>query len=66
MPNRRSRPPLTPEATLAPSPTRNGSSTPTQAQQNYARGRVKQVAVEEAQNATTMLPGTSLVNFILS
>jgi hypothetical protein len=42
-PNPRSRPPLTPEATLAPPPTRNGSSTLTQAQQNYARGRVNQV-----------------------
>jgi hypothetical protein len=30
-PNPRSRPPLTPEATLTPPPTRNGSSTPTQA-----------------------------------
>jgi hypothetical protein len=65
-PNPRSRPPLTTEATLAPPPTRNGSSTPTQAQQNYARERVNQVAMEEAQNATTMVPGTSLVNSILS
>jgi hypothetical protein len=58
-PNPRSRPPLTQEATSAPPPTRNGSSTPTQAQQNSTRGRVNQVALEEAQNATTMLPGTS-------
>jgi hypothetical protein len=58
-PNPRSRPPLTPKATSAPPPTRNGSSTPTQAQQNSSQGRVNQVAVEEAQNATTMLPGTS-------
>jgi hypothetical protein len=58
-PNPRSRPPLTPEATSAPPPTRNGSSTPTQAQQNSAQGRVNQVAMEEAQNATTMLPGIS-------
>jgi hypothetical protein len=57
--NPRSCPPLTSEATSAPPPTHNGSSTLTQAQQNYARGRVNQVVVEEAQNATTMLPGTS-------
>jgi hypothetical protein len=31
-PNPRSRPPLTPKATSVPPPTRNGSSTPTQAQ----------------------------------
>jgi hypothetical protein len=35
-PNPHSRPPLTSEATSAPPPTRNGSSNPTQAQQNYA------------------------------
>jgi hypothetical protein len=57
-PNPRSRPPLTPESTSTPPPTRNGSSTPTQAEHNYARGRVNQVAMEEAQNATTMLLGT--------
>jgi hypothetical protein len=39
-PNPRSRPPLTSEATSSPPPTHNGSSTPTQAQQNYAGGRV--------------------------
>jgi hypothetical protein len=58
-PNPRSHPPLTPEATSAPPPTRNGSSTPDKAQQNCARGRVNQVAMGEAQNATTMLPSTS-------
>jgi hypothetical protein len=58
-PNARSRPPLTLEATSAPPPTCNGSSTPTQPQQNYTRGRVNQVATEEAQNVTTMLLGTS-------
>jgi hypothetical protein len=65
-PNPRSCPPLTPQATSAPPPTRNGSSTPTQAQQNYARGRVNQVTIEEAQNASTMDYGTSLINYILS
>jgi hypothetical protein len=58
-PNPHSHPPLTPEATSAPPPTRNRSSTLTQAQQNFARGSVNQVVVEEAQNATTMLPGIS-------
>jgi hypothetical protein len=49
----------------APS-TYNGSSTPTQAQQNYARGRVNQVAMEEIQNVITMMSGTSLMNSIPS
>jgi hypothetical protein len=44
---------------------RNGSSTPVQAQQNYAQGRVNQVVMEEAQNIPTMESGTSLVNSIL-
>jgi hypothetical protein len=60
-PNPRSHPPLTLEATSALPPTRNGSSTLTQGQQNHARGRVNQVSMEEVQNATNMLPGTSLV-----
>jgi hypothetical protein len=58
-PNPRSRPPLTPEATSAPPPTRNGSSTPTQAQQNYAQGRVNQMSMEEAQNVPNVVPGIS-------
>jgi hypothetical protein len=52
--------------TPTPLPNRNGSSTPTQAQQNYARGRLNQVAMEEPQNATTMVPGTSLIKSIPS
>jgi hypothetical protein len=59
-PNPHSRPPLKLEATSAPPPTRNRSSTPTQAQQNSARGRVNQVAVKEAQNTLIMVHGTSL------
>jgi hypothetical protein len=47
-------------------PSRNGSSTSTQAQQNYAQGTVNQVTVEEAQNALIMEPGTSLIKSILS
>jgi hypothetical protein len=65
-PNPHSRPPLTTEATSTPLPTHNGSSTLTQAQQKYARGRVNQVAMEEAKNAATMVPSTSLINYILS
>jgi hypothetical protein len=48
-----------PEATSAPPRTRNGSSTPTQAHQNYAQGRVNQMSVEEAQNIPNVVPGTS-------
>jgi hypothetical protein len=65
-PNPCSHPSLTLEATSAPPLTCNGSSTPTQAQQNSARGRVNQVAVEEAQNTLIMVPGTSLIKSILS
>jgi hypothetical protein len=47
-----------------PLPNHNGSSTLTQAQQNYAQGRLNQVAMEEPQNAATMVPGTSLIKTI--
>jgi hypothetical protein len=47
-------------------PSRNGDSTPTQAQQNYDQWRVNQVTMEEAQNALIMEPGTSLVKSIMS
>jgi hypothetical protein len=50
---------------LAP-PSRNGDTTSTQAQQNYDKGRVNQVTMEEAQNAPIMEPDTSLVKSILS
>jgi hypothetical protein len=66
MPHPRSRPSLTPEATLAPPPNHNGSSTLTQAEHNYAQGRVNQMSMEEAQNVPTVVPGTSLINSILS
>jgi hypothetical protein len=65
-PNPCARPPLTPDATSAPPPNHNGSSTPTQAQQNCARGRVNQVTMEEAHNAPTMVPSTSFINSIMS
>jgi hypothetical protein len=51
---------------LTVAPSRNGDSTPTQAQQNYAQGRVNQVTMEEAQNALITEPGTSLVKSIPS
>jgi hypothetical protein len=54
----------TPEMPAPPS--RNGDSTPTQAQQNCAQGRVNQVTMEEAQNAQIMERGTSLVKSIPS
>jgi hypothetical protein len=47
-------------------PNRNGSSNLTQAQQNYARWRVNQETMEEAKNAQTVVPGISLINYILS
>jgi hypothetical protein len=65
-PNPRTQPPSTSEATSAPPPIHNGSSTPTQAQQNYTQGRVNKEAMEETQDTSTMVHGTSLVNSIPS
>jgi hypothetical protein len=56
----------TPTQGMTAPPTHNGSSTPTQAQQNYAQGMVNQVTMEEAQNASTMEPGTPRINPIPS
>jgi hypothetical protein len=56
----------TPTPGMAAPPTHNGCSTPVQAQQNYAHERVNQVTMEEAQNAATVVSGTSLVNSIMS
>jgi hypothetical protein len=47
-------------------PSSNGDSTPTQAQQKYAQGRVNQVTMEKAQNAQIMEAGTPLVKSIPS
>jgi hypothetical protein len=58
-PNPCSRPPLTLEATSAPPPTHKGSSTSTQADQNYTQGRVNQMSMQEAQNVSTVVLGTS-------
>jgi hypothetical protein len=58
-PNPCSRPPPTPTSNSAPPPNRNGNSSPVQSRQNYAQGRVNQLAMEEAQNA--LMNGTFLV-----
>jgi hypothetical protein len=47
-------------------PSHNESSTMAQAQQNYAQGKVNQVAIEEAKNVPIVVPSTSLINSILS
>jgi hypothetical protein len=56
----------TPTPRMPAPPSHNGDSTPTQAQQNYAQGRVNQVTMKEAQNGLITEPGTSLVKSILS
>jgi hypothetical protein len=43
-------------------PTRGANSVPVAAKQNYARGRVNQVAVEEAQEAPDVVIGMFLIN----
>jgi hypothetical protein len=45
-----------------PAPTRGANSIPIAAKQNYARGRVNHVAVEEAQEATIVVIGMFLIN----
>jgi hypothetical protein len=60
------RQPSTPTQGMTTPPNRNGSSTPTQAQQNDTQGMVDQVTTEEAQNVSTMEPGTPRINPILS
>jgi hypothetical protein len=45
-----------------PAPTRGVNSVPIAAKQNYARGRVNHVAVEEAQEAPDVVIGMFLVN----
>jgi hypothetical protein len=61
-PNSCSHPPLTLAANSTPPLNHNGDSNPVKAKQNYACGRVNQVAMEEAQNAPTVVTGTFLVN----
>jgi hypothetical protein len=61
-PNPRSRPPQTIVST--PTPTRGANSIPIAARQNYVRGKVNHVAVEEAQEAPDMVIGTCFINGI--
>jgi hypothetical protein len=56
----------TPTPGTPASPSRNGDSIPTQAQQNCAQGRVNQMTMEEAQNTQIMEPSTSLIKSIPS
>jgi hypothetical protein len=57
-----SRPRVNPPVAAAPAPTRGANSVPIVAKQNYARGRVNHVAVEEAQEAHAVVIGMFLVN----
>jgi hypothetical protein len=59
-PNSRNRPPLTVAST--PAPTRGANSIPVAARQNYVRGKVNHVAVEEAQEAPDVVIGTFFIN----
>jgi hypothetical protein len=45
-----------------PAPTRGANSVPVAARQNYIRGKVNHVAVEEAQEALDVVIGTFSVN----
>jgi hypothetical protein len=49
-------------ATTTPAPTRGANSVPVAARQNYARGRVNNVAVEEAQEAPDIVIGIFFIN----
>jgi hypothetical protein len=46
----------------APTPTRGANSVPVAAKQNYARGRVNHVTVEEAQEAPDVVIGRFFIN----
>jgi hypothetical protein len=52
-------------AIAIPAPTHGANSVSVAAKQNYARGRVNHVAVEEAQEAPDVAIGMFLVNDIL-
>jgi hypothetical protein len=49
-------------ATATPAPTNGANSIPVAAKQNYARGRVNHVAVEEAQEAPDVVIGMFFIN----
>jgi hypothetical protein len=55
-------PRVNPPATTAPAPTRGANSIPVAAKQNYARGGVNHVDVEEAHEASVVVIGMFLVN----
>jgi hypothetical protein len=57
-----SRPHVNPTVAATPVPTRGANYVPVAAKQNYARGRVNHVVVEEAQEATDVVIGMFLVN----
>jgi hypothetical protein len=61
-PNPRSHPP--PIAASTPAPTRGTNSVPVAVRQNYVRGKVNHVTVEEAQEALDVVIGTVSVNDI--
>jgi hypothetical protein len=48
-------------AIATPAPTRGANSVPTAAKQNYARGRVNHVAMEEAEEAPDVVIGMFLI-----
>jgi hypothetical protein len=59
-PNPRNRPPS--PAVFTPAPTHGANSVPVAARQNFVRGKVNHVAVEEAQEAPDVVIGTFSVN----
>jgi hypothetical protein len=62
MPNPRSCPP--PTAASTPAPTHGVNSIPVVPRQNYVRGKVNHITVEEAQEAQDVVIGTFSVNDI--
>jgi hypothetical protein len=59
-PSQCNRPPQT--AVSTPAPTHGANSIPATARQNYVRGKVNHVAVEEAQEPPNVVIGTFFVN----
>jgi hypothetical protein len=51
-------------AASTPAPTHGANSVPVAARQNYVRGKVNHVAVEEAQEAPDVVIGTFLINHL--
>jgi hypothetical protein len=59
-PNPHNRPPMA--AASTPTPTHGANSVPVAARQNYVRGKVNHVTIEEAQEAPDVVIGTFFVN----